>query len=103
MESTDEKSDAEKTRLSPAEAFTAFLADLREVIDTVRRTGNDGEIQITFKFELLDAEGYGQVVVTDRTKTKKPRHSHGQTAYIITADGAVAVVPPEQMTMKGVN
>jgi hypothetical protein len=106
----------EKTKLSPSEAFSLFMQDLREgralnewgddlreLVEAVRSTGNPAEMQITLKFELVDASGFGTVRVMDKTKAKRPRPSHGPTEYIITADSALAVVPPEQMKMEGIN
>ena len=109
-------SEKEKTRLSPAEAFESFLRDirdgkalsewgddLRELVEAVKSTGNPGELTITLKFELLDAEGYGRIVIKDKTKQKRPRPSHEPTTYIITADSALAVIPPEQLNLPGAN
>ena len=111
-----EKADQPKTRLSAAEAWQSFMLemrdgaaitelgeDLRELVEAVRQTGNAAELIITFKFDLKDAENRGTVRVRDKIKSKRPRHSHQDTEFMITADGVLAVVPPEQMKMNGVN
>ena len=104
----------EKTRLSPSEVFTQFLAelrdgvalmewgdDIRELVEAVQKTGNPAELIIKFKFELADADEFGTIEVREETKLKRPRPSHGDTTFIITADAATATYSGVATPIKG--